>query len=797
MWYNGKSQEPFGVCHFPQGVPVKRNARITVAVLLLTLLLTSGAAGSSVSASSLISGFSAEAGRATLTLYAAAYDITHKAEGHHIEMEAFGHLMVPGKPQLPLKRFTVALPPGARAQSVEILDARTAALPGTYWVEPHPPILPLADSPRFSDQAIEMRREWQANRNAVYTSDEPYPECAVWLCGSGTLRKYSYATVGFCPFTYHPLSGSLLHHDEISIVITYTLPRPGSADASLVHNLILDRVADERASRIFANYHEVAHLYQTDAVQPEPLTQTYDYIIITTGDLVTAITASAFPTWKASLGYSLKTVLTTDSEIANQPGGDLAEQIRNFLRAYYATWGIEYVLMVGDYATVPMRICYPNPDFHVYDPSDPGLVAPGTPNDYYYADLSFADSVSWDSDRDGYAGEYGDDSPDFLAEVAVGRIPVNDTARITYTLDKLVAFEQATGAWKTNALLAGAILFFENQDYSGYPFVDGATCLDSIGTGLMAGWTITRLSEQSGLVTSLFPWPALTEASFNTAWRTGEYAIVNWSGHGWCDGAYRTVWDWDDGDGVPESGNGEMHSYRFVGLGGDLDDDRPSIVFAISCNVGYPDPNPYGNLGIDLLTLPGWGPSAGIVSSSRPAAVSGDWKANQGGTESICYEFNRYMITHGELVGDALYDGKFYATTNYGWDYYYEYMNLYNFNLYGDPALAVDRATAGVVDTHGRGQDAVLRLEPSRPNPFVSATTLRFGLSAPARVTITVCDVRGRRVATLTDRSYGPGRFEVRWDGTDDRGGIVGSGIYFAAVETAGRTVVRKMVCLR
>jgi hypothetical protein len=448
-----------------------------------------------------------------------------------------------------------------------------------------------------------------------------------------------------------------------------------------------------------------------------------------------------------------------------------------------------------------MRICYPDPDYHVYDPSDPGLVAPGTPNDYYFADLSFPDAVSWDSDGDGYHGEYGDDDPDFLAEVAVGRIPVNDLARITYTLDKLVAFEQDTGGWKNNALIAGSILFFENQNHSGYPFIDGTTCLDSIETALMGGMTITHMSEQAGIVTSPFPWPPISESAFNTAWRTGQHAIVDWSGHGWSDGAYRTVWEWDDGDGVPESSNGEMHSYQFIHRStSNLDDDHPSIVFAVSCNVGYPDPNPYGNCGIDLLTRPGWGSAAGIVSSSRPASISGDWKTNGGGSEQICYDFNRCMLAEAEKVGDALYDGKFYATTHYGWDYYYEYMNLYNFNLYGDPALEVAGAAAGVVrDSGGEGDDTnlLVRLGPGRPNPFMAATTLRLALSAGTRVRIAVNDVMGREVALLSDGEHTAGEFTVTWDGTGHAGESLGPGIYFVTVDAGSRTAARKVVRLR
>jgi hypothetical protein len=379
----------------------------------------------------------------------------------------------------------------------------------------------------------------------------------------------------------------------------------------------------------------------------------------------------------------------------------------------------------------------------------------------------------------------------------VGRIPVSNATRITYTLNKLVAFEQDTGAWKNNALIAGSILFFENQDHSGYPFIDGMTCLDSICTGLLGGMNLTCMTEKCGIVVSPFSYPPISESAFNDAWRTGQHAVVNWSGHGWSDGAYRTCWNWDDGDGIPEHGNGEMQSYQFINVStSDLDDDYPSIVFAVSCNVGYPDPNPYGNCGVDLLTKLGWGAAAGVVSSSRPASISSDWKNNGGGTEQICYEFNRYMISEGERIGDALYDGKYHAHTYFGWDYLYEYMNLYNYNLYGDPALLVNGATAGITDSPERTPEPGIRLGPGEPNPFASTTTLRFALSRSGNVRIDVHDVRGRRVATLADRRYEAGEHAVTWDGTDDSGAGLASGLYFIGVETDSRKAVRKLVHL-
>jgi len=734
-------------------------------------------------------------GAVTLTLKPAPWRILEGDSGRRVSMEGFTPLTVPGSPALPVRRITIALPPGLRARSVQVLDLKTTALPGVFRIEPAPPVLPLPGMPGHADALQRLRREWRERYDAVFASDRAVPESPAWLVGRGALRRYSYATVAYCPFLYHPLSGRLELVEELRLSLRCD-PIPGEAPASPPAPLLAaDPEAEEKASRLFLNFAQVAPLYAPGGAPAAPPAETWDLVVITAPALTAAIEASGYLAHKAALGHHPRTVLTTDPEIAAQPGNDLAARIRNFLRERYEPWSIRYVLLVGDYLTVPMRICYPDPTIHAYNPDDPGLVAGGTPTDAYYADLSDPDALSWDIDGDGYPGEYGEDFPDFLAEVAVGRIPVNDPGRITYTLDKLTAFEEDAGTWKRNVLQAGAILFFENQNHSGYPFVDGATCLDSIETGLMGGHPVTHMSEQAGLVHSSFPWPALTEAAFTGAWGQGEYGVVNWSGHGWPNGAYRTIWAWDDGDGVPESGNGEMQSQRFIGLQASLlDDDHPSIVFAISCDVGYPEPNPYGNCGIDLLTLPGWGASAGIVSSTRPAAVSGDWKNDPGGTEQICFDFNRCLIVEQERVGDALYDGKFQATSTYGWDLPYEYMNLYNFNLYGDPAMVLEQQPAEA-SAPPASLPRAIELGPCRPDPFVSSTAVRLRTARPGHVRVTVHDVAGRRVATLWDGPLPPGDVPLTWNASGR--GDLPSGVYVIRARTDVEAASRRVVRLR
>lgn len=624
----------------------------------------------------------------TVAVKSGGYQIIDSAGGHRIEMEGFGYLMVPGKPLLPARNFLIALPPGARVQSVEVKGIGATQLPGAYQIMPTPPILPLADPHQYSNSVEQMLDEWQRNKKTAYSSDQAYPERRGALKCSGGLRKYSYASVSFYPFSYYPHSGRLIYYEAAEINVKYDLPPPGSVEVKNVERLKWDDLADEKASRLFVNYDQVKDLYRSESSQPRTLSETYDYVIITANELQSAITSSDFLNWKTHLGYKLRTVLVTDTEITSQPGAGLAEKIRNFLRSYYGFWGIEYVLMVGDHATVPMCLCYHSPYWHTYNPDDPFDPGGARPTDMYYADLSLPDSVSWDSDGDGFPGEYTEDNPDFSAEVYVGRIPTSDLAKITYSLNKLVSFEQDTSSWKSQALHGGAILFYTNQDSTGYPLVDGATVLDSIERGLMSGWNISHYSEQEGLEPSSFPWPQLTQAVFAGDWRNGEYAIVNWAGHGAANGAGRLLWVWDDGDGIPESdGSDVMNHIGFITTGSNLDDDHPSIVFAISCNIGYPEPNYLGNLGVDLLTKPNWGSSAGVVSASRGAAASADWLTYQGGAQSICYEFNRYMISDNKKVGEALYESKFYCNQNFGWDHEYEYMNMYVYNLYGDPAL--------------------------------------------------------------------------------------------------------------
>lgn len=70
------------------------------------------------------------------------------------------------------------------------------------------------------------------------------------------------------------------------------------------------------------------------------------------------------------------------------------------------------------------------------------------------------------------------------------------------------------------------------------------------------------------------------------------------------------------------------------------------------------------------------------------------------------------------------------------------------------------------------------RLLPNTPNPFNPTTALRFALERDATVELSVYDVRGRLVRGFPARAYPEGRHAVDWNGRDDQGRAVASGVY-------------------
>lgn len=103
--------------------------------------------------------------------------------------------------------------------------------------------------------------------------------------------------------------------------------------------------------------------------------------------------------------------------------------------------------------------------------------------------------------------------------------------------------------------------------------------------------------------------------------------------------------------------------------------------------------------------------------------------------------------------------------------------------------LAVDRSPAP------RAGEAALH--PNVPNPFTSATEIRFALAETGPVRLRIYDPAGRLVRTLVDAAMPAGPAPaVRWDGRDDAGRPVGAGLYLLKLESAAGAESRRMLRL-
>ncbi|MCB9463672.1 MAG: agmatine deiminase family protein [Candidatus Eisenbacteria bacterium] len=121
----------------------------------------------------------------------------------------------------------------------------------------------------------------------------------------------------------------------------------------------------------------------------------------------------------------------------------------------------------------------------------------------------------------------------------------------------------------------------------------------------------------------------------------------------------------------------------------------------------------------------------------------------------------------------------------------------YSFDHSPDPSSVGDGDLAGGDGGNGPGgigQDGRLpgaELLPNYPNPFPSATTFRFDLAYADQAELMVFDPQGRLVRTLFHGEAAAGRNEIEWDGKDDRGRDVPSGVYYYRLRAAGLQYTR------
>jgi hypothetical protein len=91
----------------------------------------------------------------------------------------------------------------------------------------------------------------------------------------------------------------------------------------------------------------------------------------------------------------------------------------------------------------------------------------------------------------------------------------------------------------------------------------------------------------------------------------------------------------------------------------------------------------------------------------------------------------------------------------------------------------------------------MLTLKPVYPNPFNPQTTVSFTLGVEGPVRLSIHDVQGRRLRVLVDRALPIGDHDFTWDGRDESGRELPSGVYFSRLEAEGEVQSGKLVLSR
>ncbi|MCF7920307.1 MAG: T9SS type A sorting domain-containing protein [Candidatus Cloacimonetes bacterium] len=317
-----------------------------------------------------------------------------------------------GDPALPQLAASILLEAGTAAENVEVLSIAYYEDVRTLRLLPAGKPVPLS---KMDDQPYER---WESE---IYSRQSNYPATRTSEPNTGFLCGHPLASFLVCPVEYTPLTGETRFLESITLKIKTAVDSKATAAESLLrHN---NKIA-VRLTNLVDNISALDYYSETPASRPEE----YDILLITSEELLPHF--AEYIQYKESCGYSVA-ALTTADIITQYPADDEQEAIRNAIIDYYENQNTSYVILGGDsdpenaaQDVIPHRGFYVNCGETDYD----------IPADMYYACLD----GTWNDDNDNMWGESNE--ADLYAEVAVGRICVDNAAEIEQQTHKLMMY---------------------------------------------------------------------------------------------------------------------------------------------------------------------------------------------------------------------------------------------------------------------------------------------------------------------------------------------------------------------
>ncbi|MGB4309862.1 MAG: T9SS type A sorting domain-containing protein, partial [Candidatus Cloacimonadaceae bacterium] len=88
-------------------------------------------------------------------------------------------------------------------------------------------------------------------------------------------------------------------------------------------------------------------------------------------------------------------------------------------------------------------------------------------------------------------------------------------------------------------------------------------------------------------------------------------------------------------------------------------------------------------------------------------------------------------------------------------------------------------------------------LDGNHPNPFNPETTINYSVKQPGPVKLAVYNIKGQLIRTLVDEGRATGRYKLIFDGRDDRGRSISSGVYLLRMLAPGYQKTRKLMLMK
>jgi len=122
-----------------------------------------------------------------------------------------------------------------------------------------------------------------------------------------------------------------------------------------------------------------------------------------------------------------------------------------------------------------------------------------------------------------------------------------------------------------------------------------------------------------------------------------------------------------------------------------------------------------------------------------------------------------------------------------------------DYTKFFDTYVVASKSTVVIVGVENPGAEIPERfsLEQNYPNPFNPYTTIRFNVPVASQVVLKIYNVLGQEVRTLVDQRHNPGRHIVLWDGHNNKGANLSSGVYFIRMQAGKFVKVRKAALLK